>query len=381
MTRFITSNLIISLGLAFGISLSGATVADDRGLPQDLSFSTLVTTPLAVEGLTGDESGNVYTVGRQPGAGMPCPVWRVRTDVANPTLELVGNIPAPASGQCSPSGLTFNELGNLFVAEDDKIYSLTPNASSPPTATVFAEGVDGTNGVAFDRDGNLWTGDGTTGIGRVWKISPVGEVTEVLRVQPMRNSVRVGRQARTFPPGTAANTGGGQDLVANGLIFDRRGDLFIADTARGAIWRARFGDSGNLQGGVGCDTTFTDNTLCLDNVFVAHPALEGADGIAFDRRGNIWVSANERNALVVVTRNREVFEVFRNPPDDTTKLRNGGPLEFPTSPVVLDRKVCTANSDGNRRDNSPNNDISTTGEIGGAGQPRGKISCAALARD
>ena len=112
---------------------------------------------------------------------------------------------------------------------------------------------------------------------------------------------------------------------------------------------------------MGCDTTFTPNTLCLDSVFVAHPYLEGTDGIALDRAGNIWNSANERNAIVVASRHGEVSEVFRNPPN-AAGLRNSADtpegdtriLEFPTSPVLPGRKFCTANSDGNRRDNSPN---------------------------
>ncbi len=362
------------IGLAAVVGLPDAATA--HSFPESAEFSTLITTPLVVEGLTGDSAGNLYTVGRNAGAGQPCPVYRV--NVASPALVTVGFVPAPsATGQCSPSGLTFNSTGNLFISEGDKIYTLTPNAGSPPEATVYGTGVPGTNGVAFDRDGNLWTGDGTTGQGRVWKIPPGGGAgIEVLRVPPMRNNVSVGRQARTFPPGTAANTAGGQDLVANGVIFDRRGDLLIADTARGAIWRARFDHHGNLQSKVGCDTTFTANTLCLDSVLVAHPYLEGADGIDLDRAGNIWVSVNERNAMVVVSRRGEVVEVFRNPVDDATQLRNAGPLEFPTSPFVLDRHVCTANSDGGRRDNAPAN----VGEIGGAGQNRGKISCASLAR-
>jgi sugar lactone lactonase YvrE len=109
----------------------------------------------------------------------------------------------------------------------------------------------------------------------------------------------------------------------------------------------------------------------MDNVFVQHPQLEGADGIALDAGGNIWVAANERNALVVVRADGSVVEAFRNPVDPTTKLRNVGPLETPTSPFLLNNILCTANSDGNRRDNSP----STAGELGGTGQPKGKISC------
>jgi sugar lactone lactonase YvrE len=353
-----------------------------------LSFSTLITTPLAIEGLTADSAGNLYTAGRAGANGAPCPVWRV--NMAAPALVVVGFVPAlSATTQCNPSGVAFNASGELFVADGnaERVYVLTPSETTRPIAGVYASGVPGTNGLAFDRDGQLWTGDGTTGLGRVWRIAPDGTVTEVFRIPPMRNSTAlagnvagdgVGRQARTFPPGTLANNAGGQDLVANGVLFTRDGDVIVADTARGALWKVSLDRNGNVRNAMDCDTTFAPGTLCLDSVWVAHPALEGADGITLDRRGNVWVDANERQAVAVVDRTGRVTEVFRNPPDATTFLRNAGPLEFPTSPVVLERTFCTANSDGDRRDNSPR----AAGEVNsGAGPQRGKISCATLRED
>jgi sugar lactone lactonase YvrE len=317
-------------------------------------------------------------------------VWRVAIDSPSPTLVTVGWILAPgAAAQCVPLGLAFDHAGRLYVAEGDKIYRFTPDAAAPPVGDLFASGVPGANGVAFDGDGNLWVSDGTTGQGRVWRVDASGTPTEMFRIQPMANEVNldaggvggVGRDVRTLPSGTitvtpltrnAANTLGSQPLVANGLAFDEDGDLIVADTARGALWKVELDSHGNVTSRMGCDTTFTENTLCLENVLVAHPLLEGADGIAIDRAGNIWVNANERNAVVVVDRNgNDVREVFRNAPDPVTKLRNGGPLEFNTSPVLSGRRFCTANLDGNRRDNSP----VTGGEIGGPGLPLGKISC------
>lgn len=368
------------LSLAFSAAATAAYGA---------SFTTpSITTLRVIEGLTNDDHGNLYTPGRALAVGEDCPVWRV--NLGSPVLTVVGLIPAPATGMCSPSGLAFDRFGKLYVTQTDQIYSFVPDAtaSPPPMATVFASGIPGTNGLAFDKAGNLWTGDGTTGQGRVWKISTAGVVTEVFRIQPMANEVNlvagvggVGRDVRSLPTGTitvapttrnAANTSGSQPLVANGLAFDRHGNLFVADTARGAIWKVRFRSDGSVASKMGCDTTFTANTLCLDSVFVAHPYLEGADGIVLDAIGNIWVDANERNAIVFVdVLGLTVTEVFRNPPDALTNLRNAGPLETPTSPVLVGRKFCTAHSDGNRRDNSPN----TAGEIGGPGQPKGKISC------
>ena len=164
---------------------------------------------------------------------------------------------------------------------------------------------------------------------------------------------------------------GSQPLVANGLQFTRRGNLLIADTARGAIWLVRIRSDGTITAPMGCDTTYTANTLCLDNIYIAHPMLEGIDGFVLDEANNIWADANERNAVVFVSNWGWVVDVYRNPPDAVTKLRNGGPLETPASPVLAGHRFCTSNSDGNRRDNFP----STAGEIGGTGQPRGKISC------
>jgi SMP-30/Gluconolactonase/LRE-like region len=182
------------------------------------------------------------------------------------------------------------------------------------------------------------------------------------------------RNAANFNPAAT----GSQPLVANGLAFDREGDLFVADTARGALWKVKLDRNGGLRSKTGCDTTFHPRTLCMESLFVAHPLLEGADGIALDGDGNIWVAVNERNAIVVVTDKGKVIEVFRNDPDPATRLRNAGQnggaglLEFPTSPFLSDRKLCAASSDGNRRDNSPN----SAGEVNNpAGTFRGKISC------
>ena len=352
------------------------------------TVSTLITTPLVIEGLTNDNDGNLYAPGRATADGTPCPVYRVPLD--NASLTIVGFIPAPsATGSCSPSGLAFGPDGRLYVTQTDRIYRFTPNGTTPPTADVFATNVPGTNGLAFDRRGNLWTGDGTTGQGRVWRIDPAGTPTEVFRIQPMANEVNlvggvggVGRDVRSLGPGTitvtptsrnAANTLGSQPLVANGVIVTPRGNLLVADTARGAIWVVYLDNNGNVTSPTrtGCDTTFTANTVCLGSMLVQHPYLEGVDGISLDVSGGIWGVSNERQAILYVTPFGDVLEVFRNPVDAGTQLRNKGPLESPASPVLVGHKLCTSNSDGNRRDNFPN----TEGEVTPAGPNRGKISC------
>jgi len=348
--------------------------------PAHPTFTTVLPSALGLEGLTADGAGNLYTTLRASNA--PCPVVRVPS--SGGAAAEVGYIPAP----CSPSGLAFNNAGRLFVVDADKVWALTPNAQQPPTATVFVSDVPGANGIAFDRRGRAWVSDGTTGQGRVWQVPATGgTATVAFRVQPLANEANlvdgvggVGRDVRSLPTGTitvnpdsrnAANTASSQPLVANGLAFTADGDtLYVGDTARGAIWAVDIDGKGNVRSPVGCDTTFAPETLCLDDILVQHPYIEGVDGIALDRAGNIWIAANERNAIVTVTAAGKVREFFRNAPDSTTQLRNGGPLEFPTSPSLVGNKLCVAQSNGNRRDNSP----SSAGEAGSGGVVA-KISC------
>jgi sugar lactone lactonase YvrE len=426
-TKWLSSAVFTLVIFVVGSGLFTARGDDDDGryFPKNATFTTLITTPRALEGLTGDNYRNLYT----GGSGVPpCPIWQI--DLNNPTLTPVGFV-VPATGNCGFSGIAFSQSGDLFIADGaaGTIYTFTPSANTPPTATVFASGAPGANGIAFDKKGNLWASDGTTGRGRVWKIfgpganctsSPAINCEEVFRIQPMSNEVNldatgvggVGRDIRALPPGTIAVTAttrnaalnnvgcptppgppcvlGSQPLVANGLAFDTYGNLFNIDTARGALWKIKFDLDGNLESPTGCDTTFTANTLCLSNVFVAHPILEGGDGIALDREGNVWVAANERNAVAVVTKDKKVIEIFRNPVNLPLPavfgvgLRNAGDqsvgnnhiLEFPTSPFITGKVFCISQSDGERRDNSPRSAGEVNAGAASDGVNRlGKISC------
>jgi hypothetical protein len=226
--------------------------------PHNATFTTLVTLPRPVEGLTGDGVNNLY-IG---GSGMPsCPIWQI--NLHNPTPTVVGTVTPPGGGNCAFTGIAFDSAGNLYQADGTagSIYKVTPNAGNPGSSVVFASGVPGTNGLAFDGDGNLWTGDGVTGQGRVWKITgPDADCTpaslknceEVFRIQPMRNGTALGGEISTVPTanqptqgvGRSANTfphtaagGNPQDLVANGIVFDHKGNMFVIDTARGALWK------------------------------------------------------------------------------------------------------------------------------------------------
>jgi len=357
-------------GIAASVAVVSATATGGDSIATagaSSQWTTVFKSPLAIEGLTGDDDGNLY-VGQRGGAA-GCPILRIHAPNGTPTL--VGMVPPP----CSPSGLTFDADGKLYVtgvgSSQDTIDVLTPSAASPPTATPYATSVPGANGIAFDDQGALWATDGSTAQGRVWKVPQGGGAgVEKFRVPAMAAPDGVGRLVQTLQPAPAAPST--QGIVANGIEFSKDGsDVFVADTARGAVWKVALDANREVADQLGCDTAYPADALCPDSLLVQNPQLEGADGLVLDVSGDVWVAANGRNAIVVVEQDRRVVEFFRNPPDATTGLRNGGPLETPTSPLFLGHLLCVTQSDGNRRDNSPN----SAGEVGPGTGFAAKVSC------
>ena len=108
--------------------------------PKDATFTTLITTPRAIEGLTGDNFRNLYTGGS---GAPPCPIWQINLN--NPSLTPVGFV-VPATGNCAFAGIALDEARNIYVADGaaGTIYFFNPSVKNPPIAAVFATGVPGT---------------------------------------------------------------------------------------------------------------------------------------------------------------------------------------------------------------------------------------------
>jgi sugar lactone lactonase YvrE len=281
-----------------------------------------------VESITADKEGRLYVPDRVTGNIL-------RVDPKSPKPVVVGRIEArEVSGKkinADASGIVFNSQGDLFVAvgpfsEVVRVRGADLNPAKPGLAQTFATGTPGANGVAFDRQGNLFVSGGTSGI--VYRVSPNGGAAQA--------AAQIDKYARTLPDGKTQ-----QVNVANGVDFDAKGVLYVADTARGAIWQVAIGADG--KGG-------------KPTVLAQSPLLEGADGLAFDRRGKLWVAVNERNAIVTVTPEGQVQQVAKND--------SRGPLEFPSAIVFVGDRAYISNYDTPRRDNLDANGKSALDGIG-----------------
>jgi sugar lactone lactonase YvrE len=308
---------LVSMGL-LAVALSGCA-GMQAGKPAvsvlvDLDPASADRT-IIVESITADRDGMLYLPDRVSNN-----IFRV--DPKSPKPVVVGSIASrTADGKTvapMPGGIAFDGKGDVYVAagpfgEVVRIARAGLNPSAPGVAQTFATGVPGANGIAFDKRGNLYVSGGASGI--VYRVAPGGGAG-----QPF---VQIEKNVRTLPDGKAQ-----QPIVANGIEFDAMGALHIADTSRGAIWKVAMDADGKPSKPV---------------LLAQNAALEGADGMAFDPSGNLWVAVNELNAMVSVSPAGVV----------TTVARNGakGPLEFPSAVVFVGKLAYVSNFDVPRRDN------------------------------
>ena len=144
------------------------------------------------------------------------------------------------------------------------------------------------------------------------------------------------------PPRDVENPDGSKDTIhfgnfasaPNALVFDDSGNLYVSDSFQGAVFKINdakncnscipptvvhdgllatagfppFGANGlalsNDESTLFIANTGDDRILALDLAFkgldVFAESINGADGIAIDKRGNLWVAANQADQVIVL---------------------------------------------------------------------------------
>jgi sugar lactone lactonase YvrE len=307
----------ISLSIAFMLWCAATPTAEAAKVSVlvDLDPNSADQTVI-VETVTADQQGRLYVCDRVTGNV-------IRIDPKDPKLVVVGRLEAREIDgkkvRADSSGLVFDRQGDLYLTsgafrEILRIKKADLNPEKPGVAETFAIGTEGANGIAFDKNGMLYVSGGRNG--KIYRIGLAGGGAQ--------DWAQIELYTRTLPDGKTQ-----QAIPANGMVFDAKGEiLYIADTARGAIWKVAVGADGKAG---------------KPALMAQSPLLEGADGPAFDPKGNLWVAANERNAIVIVTHDGKVEDIAKND--------SKGPLEFPTSVVFVGNTAYVNNFDTPRRDN------------------------------
>ena len=234
------------------------------------SVSPVVTfaPPNFPESVRVDKEGNTYVSMLTTGE-----VRKIAPDGSQSTLAVLGSGPTAFPGR-RLTGLAIDAPGNVYVALNDVpdtrgVWRISRDGTTALIAALPFAGM--VNGLAFDARGNLFVSDSLGG--RIYKVDRDGLVT-AWSIDPFLAGATPTACGR-FPAGPGG---------ANGLAFDKHGDLFAANTTLGAIVRIPVASDGVAQ---------------VASYFVA-PTCElwGADGIAFDNRDNLYVAINIQRKIV-----------------------------------------------------------------------------------
>ncbi|MFQ6011878.1 MAG: SMP-30/gluconolactonase/LRE family protein [Nitrososphaerales archaeon] len=238
----------------------------------------------APEGIAVDGNGNVYI-----GLAFTGEVRKIAPDGS---VSSFAQLPSPGNGFMT--GLAVDSSGALFIAlasfdENHGIWRVNADGSD---AKIFASltangGPDGLpNALDFDNNGNLYASD-TLG-GRIWKIDQSGTVS-VWTADPLLKGA--GPHEPPLPP----------TIGANGIAFDnQKRNLYVANTDLGRIIKIPLGQDGSA----GVASVFAEDQA----------GLGGADGITFDRDGNLYVALVTQDKVVVILEGGGISTIAEGPP-------------------------------------------------------------------
>ncbi|TMC52827.1 MAG: hypothetical protein E6J20_10115 [Chloroflexi bacterium] len=207
-----------------------------------------------------------------------------------------GSLTTVASLPSFPLGVRLDSEGNLFIAVVGSGIWKVPAAGG--SAFQVAGGPGLWNGLAFDHRGNLYVSD--SGGGAIWRLDKSGAFTMWSGSALLKGTTAAGPCGLVHPAVPSFGP-----LGANGIAFNKHGDMLVANTDFGEVIRI---------------PTNPDGTAGAASVF-SGPAcsLWGADGVSMDDADNLYVAANSKGQIDRV-----------GPGGSVEVLAAGDPLSFPS---------------------------------------------------
>lgn len=267
----------LQVSLAFGFSvLAAPAVASPLGVISNFGPNLADTACSSPEGIAADPHGNLYTASDRDGdtVGTVC--------VFDPHGSLTRTIAVPAgpSGLVALLGLAFEGNHTLYACDigdgngSGRVLSIDTASGA---VRVLATGFTFPNAIAVDGNGKLYVSDSV--LGTINRMSPTGANNVVWASDPLLTSAG-------FPP-----------LGANGVAFDLGShNLYVNNTGDSRVLRIPLRNNGSA----GPIQIFADGAS-IDQRQHTSEALHGADGVALDLLGNVYVAANQANEIQVLS--------------------------------------------------------------------------------
>lgn len=270
-----------ALAMGFAMVVAIATVAPaGAAQPEVGDVSTLRTyDPDAgelPEGLAVDKRGRIYLTMTFIGQ-----LRRIGTDGSE---HVVANL--PTGNGFGPLGLAVDGPGDVYVGvatldpATQGVYRVTPDGEI--ARLPGSEQIGFANGVAFGDRGTLYVTDSMAG--KVWRI-PKGGTAELW----IQSALLAGDGSSPLP----------FPLGANGITY-HQGTVYVTNTERASIVAIPVGPDGSAG---------------APSIIVQDAALGGADGVALDVHGNLYVAVIAQSTIVRVARDGSSLDVLADGTD------------------------------------------------------------------
>lgn len=263
--RSITWTLPAPLGLFIALALLVPAAVADAAVEIEVVVDYDAAAGELPEGVALDKRGDVFV--------SLAPLGEVRKIERDGSESTLATIPLPPGAFPGVIGLAVDAPGNVYA---------TVSAGDPAATGVYKIERDGSfarlpgteaigfpNGVTLDKRGNIYVTDTTAGA--VWRIPARGGSAELWFESPLLEG--------------DGSAGLGIPIGANGIAY-RHNAVVVANSEGARL----------LHIPIEPDGTAGEATVLAED-----PALYGADGIAFDVHGNVWVAVIVQSTIVRVS--------------------------------------------------------------------------------
>jgi len=241
--------------------------------------------------------------------------------------SLIGVIPSSEGvNNSSPMGIAYAPDGSLFVADNQglnkgRLLRVSFIDGKISRVETVAKGLSSPNGVRYYK-GNIYL----TQL-RLPKIKSKNITSGLYRFSQNDRNISVSSDGSSKHLIFSTETKNPDSQFGlDGLVFDKKGNLFIGNLGDSTIYKLHLGEQGDLL---------------RSEVYAVLPLGTGPDGIDIDNQGNLYVAGFPTNKIIKITPNRDILTLAEYPDNDGSN----GEIDQPADLIVYDEKLVISNFD------------------------------------